>query len=341
MSCRIALIGAGAIGGITAAFLAKAGEDITLVCKHQETVDLAKGKGLHITGVKGEHHIPVKAVRNTEDLEGLFDFCLIATKAYDMPSCAEQMLPHLREDSLVVSMQNGICTDALAEVVGEDRTVGCVIGFGATMTGNGEMEMTSTGDLIIGQTVHPQSARMQALQEILGHVTPTHISEDIYAELYSKMIVNACITSLGAICGLTLGDMMKRRDARCIFLAVISEAVQVANALQLKLPPYGGKLDYHALMAGDGAIANLRRHLMIRIVGLKYRRLKSSSLQSLERGRLTEVDCFNGYIAQKGRSLGIATPVCDRLVTMIHEEERGERKIDISNLSDPVFARLL
>ena len=340
MGLRIALIGAGAIGGITAAFMAQSGEDVTMVCKHPEVAKKAAAQGLHITGVRGEHHIPVPSVTDIDDLEGTFDVCLIVTKAYDMPDCARRMLPHLTADSLVVSMQNGICTDTLAEIVGKERTVGCVIGFGATMTGPGEMEMTSTGDFIIGSLVPGMEEKLEPLRKALSAVTPAHISKDIYAELYSKMIVNACITSLGAICGLRLGEMMNRRDARRIFLGVIGEAVDVAKAMRLTLPPYGGKLDYFKLMADDSALDRHRRHLMIWIVGVKYRRLKSSSLQSLERGKPTEVDCFNGYIAQKGREYGVPTPVCDRLVTMIHEEEAGKRQISVANLSDPVFSAL-
>ena len=339
MSKRIVLIGPGAIGGITAAFLAKAGDDITVVCKHPSLTEQISGKGLHLTGICGDQWIPMKAVTTIEELEGVFDFCLIATKVYDMPPCAEAMLPHLKADSLVVSMQNGICTERLASVVGEDRTVGCSIGIGGTMTAQGEITMTGTGDLIIGQT-GKKSPRLPELAEVLSHVTRTRVADDIYAELYSKLIVNACITSLGAICGLRLGEMMKRRDARKIFLAIIGEAVQTANAMHLTIPPYAGKLNYHTLMAGTSPLDDLRRHLTIRVVGIKYRRLKSSSLQSLERGRLTEVDCFNGYISEKGHALGVATPVCDRLTAMIHEEEAGSRKICIENLADSVFAAL-
>ena len=339
MSKRIVLIGPGAIGGITAAFLAKAGEDITVVCKHPSLTEQISGKGLHLTGICGDQWIPMKAVTTIEELEGVFDFCLIATKVYDMPPCARAMLPHLKADSLVVSMQNGICTELLASIVGEERTVGCSIGIGGTMTAQGEITMTGTGDFIIGQT-GKQSPRLQELAQALSHVTHTRVADDIYAELYSKLIVNACITSLGAICGLRLGEMMKRRDARKIFLAIVGEAVKTAEAMHLTIPPYAGKLNYHKLMAGSSPLDDFRRHLTIRVVGIKYRRLKSSSLQSLERGRLTEVDCFNGYISEKGHALGVATPVCDRLTAMIHEEEAGKRKICIENLADPVFAAL-
>jgi 2-dehydropantoate 2-reductase len=113
-SLRIVVVGAGAIGGITAALLKKGGRDVTLVCKHQDVATLASGRGLHVTGVKGDFTVPVRAVAAVEELSGVFDAALIATKAYDMPEAARHLLPFLKPDSMVLSLQNGICTDALA-----------------------------------------------------------------------------------------------------------------------------------------------------------------------------------------------------------------------------------
>ena len=341
IQARICLIGAGAIGGITAAYMAKAGLDITVVTKHQNVADMANGDGLKISGVRGRERIRVPAVADVESLDGLFDLCLIATKAYDLQDAARRALPHLKPDSLVVSMQNGICLDALAEVVGEERAVGCVIGFGGTMHAPGELEMTSTGEFVIGLKNRTRPALLETLRQALETVVPAAIAEDIYAELYSKLIVNACITALGAVCGLKLGEMMRRRDARRIFLGVIDEGVRVANAMGLVIPPYGGKLDYHQLMAGTGVLDRLRRHLMIRIVGLKYSQLKSSSLQSLERGQPTEVRFFNGYIVRKGAEHGVDCPINQRLTEMVGEIEQGRRKITTDNLADEVLTSSL
>nr|WP_122012155.1 2-dehydropantoate 2-reductase [Maliibacterium massiliense] len=333
----IAVIGAGAIGGITAAFMAQAGCDVELVCKHEAIAAQACGEGLHVVGVRGEHTIAVPAVARIDALHGKKDLVLIATKAYDMPEAARQALPFLREDALVVSLQNGICTDALAEIVDGTRAVGCVIGWGATMLEAGKLDMTSTGEFIIGMPDGTADKRLEALKDAMAHVAPTLISQDIMSELYSKLIVNACITSLGAICGLYLGQMMKIARARNIFLAIIREAMDVARAMRLQVKPFGGKLDYDKLMAGTGALDNLRRHIMIRIVGMKFKRLKSSSLQSLERGRPTEIDYFNGYIAKKGAQLGVNTPINSRMVSMVREIEQGRRRIDVANLEDPAF----
>ncbi len=328
----IAVIGGGAIGGITAAYLSQAGYDVELVVKHQDKADQVINKGLHITGVRGEHDIKLKAVAEVEQLSGKKDIVMIVTKAYDMPDAARRVLPFLKEDAVVVSMQNGICVEALGEIVGAERSVGCVIGWGSTMLPDGTLHMTSEGDFVIGGQLPKNDVTW--LKEVLDHMMETRISDNIIADLYSKMIVNSCITSLGVLSGLYLGQIMKFKRAREIFISIISEAVAVANAMKLHVEPYGGKLDYYSLIKGEGAMSDFRRHTMIRIIGFKYRRLKSSSLQSLQRGKPTEVDYYNGYIAKKGAELGVKTPVNARIVKMIKEIEAGNRTIDPNNFED-------
>ena len=332
-STSVAVIGAGAIGGITAAYLCRAGYDVELVCKHAQRAAEAADTGLHISGVRGDHFIPVKAVTEIEQLSGAKDIVLIVTKAYDMPKAAQRILPYLKDSSFVVSMQNGICTETLAGIVGAARTVGCVVGWGSTMLEDGTLHMTSEGDFVIGGCL-PQTD-VSALQAVLEHVMPTRISDNIVADLYSKMIINSCITSMGVLSGLYLGQILKLRKARNIFTQIIREALAVAKAMPLEVKPYGGRLDYHSLVGGKGALADLKRHLMIRIIGFKYRRLKSSSLQSLSRGKPTEIDYFNGYIAQKGEALGVATPINRRITQMVKEIEGGSRTIDVRNYDDP------
>ena len=98
--------------------------------------------------------------------------------------------------------------------------------------------------------------------------------------LYSKLIINSCISSLGAICGLYLGKMLGIRKIRNIFIEIIREAVEVSDRMGIRIEVFGGRLDFRKFISGNGFVANLKRHLMIRFIGFKYRRLKSSSLQS-------------------------------------------------------------
>ena len=332
---KIAVIGAGAIGGITAAFLSRAGYDVQAVCKYEE-ITRKTSEGIKIKGVRGELVIPVPAVKEIEELNGKKDIIIVATKAYDMPEACKKALAFADQDTLFVSMQNGISTDAMAEVVGRMRTVGCVVGFGSTMTAPAELDMTSEGTFIIGMEGE-KSEKLGALKKVLESVVPTTISDNILSDLYSKLIVNSCITTLGVISGLKLGDMMKVKKIRNIFLGIMEEALKVANKMELYVPPYAGKLDYYKLFEKNGFISKLKRHLTIRVVGLKYKNLKSSSLQSLRRGRPTEIDYFNGYISKKGDEVGVDTPINDAVTRMVKEIEAKERKITTENFNDVVF----
>lgn len=335
---RLAVIGAGAIGGIVAAHLAKEGWDLTLVTKHQDTAALANAPGLSISGVRGEFAQPVRAVADIADLGGPQDLVLLATKATEALAAAQALLPWLHQESLVVSLQNGICEEALAKVLGRDRVVGCVVGWGATMLGPGRLEMTSTGEFVLGDLEGRPLPHLEALQKMLGVVVPTRLSANILGELYSKLVVNSCINTLGALSGLYLGQMLARPQARVLFTAVMREALAVATAMGITVEPGGGgKLDFYRFLKGDGLFDRWRRDLTIRAIGHKYRRLKSSSLQSLERGRPTEIDFLNGYICQKGRDLGVPTPVNLALVVMVKEIEAGQRPIDPANLDDPAL----
>lgn len=329
---KIAVIGAGAIGGITAAYLSKAGYDVEIVCKYPEKAKHVSAEGLHIIGVRGEHFVKMNAVAEIEQLSGKKDIVLIVTKAYDMPDAARRVLPFLKDDSIIVSMQNGICVEALAQIVGEERAAGCVIGWGSTMLPDGTLNMTSEGDFVIGGFEPDKDVSL--LKEVLDTFLPTRISANIISDLYSKMVINSCITSTGVLSGLYLGQILKRKAARNIFISIIREAIAAADAMHLDVEPYGGKIDYYSLIRGDGLLARFKRHLIIRVIGFKYRRLKSSSLQALERGKPTEVDYFNGYIAEKGDEYGVPTPVNKRIVEMIKEIEAGKRKVEVSNLYD-------
>jgi len=336
---KIVVIGAGAIGGITAACISRAGYDVEIVCKHEHLARTIESRGLHITGVKGDFYAKMKAVPTVDDLEGIKDLVLIATKATDLVAVATDLLPYLGESSLVVSLQNGLCEDTLAEIVDKKRTVGCVVGWGATMHGLGELEMTSTGEFVIGTINGTSSHRLNTVKTILDTVVPVEISDNIKGNLYSKLMINACITSLGAICGLYLGEMLANRKIRSIFLEIQREALVVAQAMDLKVEVYANKIDWYSFLTGESFLSSLKRHLLIRIIGFKFRRLKSSSLQSLERGKPTEIDWLNGYISKNGQLHNVPTPVNDSIVRLIKEIEQGKRSITIKNFDEPFFHR--
>ncbi|HPJ40625.1 MAG TPA: 2-dehydropantoate 2-reductase [Spirochaetota bacterium] len=334
---KITVVGAGAIGGVTAGFLAREGYNVEIVCKYDDLAEKIREQGIHVFGVRGDFTVTMPAFAQVSQLSGTRDIVLLATKATDMMDAAKDLLPFMKDTTAVVSMQNGICEEAIAEVVGRDRVVGCVVGWGGTMHGPGEVEMTSTGEFVIGNIDNRDDPGLVTIQKILSSIVPVHTTENMLGNLYSKLIINSCITSLGAVCGLFLGEMLSQKKIRNIFIQIMVEAMDVADAMGLNVETYGGKLNYYTFIEGTGLLKRLKRHLIIRIIGFKYRRLKSSMLQSLERGKKTEIDYMNGYICEQGRKSRIPTPVNDIVVRMIKEIEAGNRAISRENFNDPFF----
>ncbi|WP_022667121.1 ketopantoate reductase family protein [Desulfospira joergensenii] len=332
---KVAVVGAGAIGGICAGLIAKAGYDVQVVVRRPEHADEIMSKGIRISGIRGSHRVKIQAVSRIEDMKADRDVVLLGVKATAMTDVVEKM--DLKPSAVLVSLQNGFCEQALARIIGPDRVMGCVTGWGATMHGACDLEMTSLGDFILGSMDNKEDPRLEQVQEILNHVLETKISPNIQGSLYSKLIINSCITSTGALCGLALGPMLAKKRVRQVFLEIMKEAMAVARGLDIKVEVFAGRLNYYTFLKAGGAFAEWKRHLFLRILGFKYRRLKSSSLQSLERGEKTEIEFLTGFITSNARNLGIPVPVNDQVLTMVREIEAGRRKISSANIDQIQF----
>jgi len=331
------VIGAGAVGGITAALMKKAGYNVELAVRNRNLASLIEEKGIETDGVCGKHIVKMPAYYSLSDVKQKKDIVLLATKAYDMINAIRSAEAFLKKNGYIVSMQNGICADGIESVAGKNRVIGCITGWGATMESPGKLIMTSNGDFIIGYPGKEPDDLLGAVAEALSNVVPVRTTGNITGHQYSKLIINSCITSLGAICGLHLGKMLSSRKIRNIFIEIIREAVKVAEKMHIKTEIFAGKLDFVRFVRSDNLLAGLRRHLTIMAIGYKYRKLKSSSLQSLERGQPTEIDYLNGYIVRHGKEYGVNVPVNSAIVKIIHEIETGKRKISPDNFDDPLF----
>ncbi len=336
---KFLVVGAGAVGGITAAFLKKNGFDVEIVCKHEDYASLISTHGIEISGACGAFTVKIPAFASITQVKEEKDIVLLATKATDMIEAAKSADMVLKKNGFLISLQNGICEDDLAAILGKNRIIGCVTGWGATMESMGKLIMTSKGDFILGYPDRIPDDCLLNIAEILSSVVPVRTTENIIGHLYSKLIINSCITPLGAICGLYLGKMLLIRKVRNIFIEIIREAVEVAVSLNIKIEVFGGKLDFEKFLRGNDTFSDFRRHLLLIVIGYKYRKLKSSTLQSLERGKPTEIDFLNGYIVKNGSIYGVSVPVNTVIVNMIHQIELKKRDITISNFDDPFFDR--
>ena len=336
---RLLLMGCGSVGGVIAGGLLRAGHDVTVVTHNEEICHAVNADGLCTIRPEGRWTVPATAHAHLDDeVEGPFDAVYLAMKATEVEQAARDVADRLAPEGYVVTFQNGVVEDRVGAILGRERVVGALVGWGATMHAPGVCEMTSRGELVVGELDGRVTPRVEQLKATLDAVAPTTVSTNIYGVLWSKLAINCVVTTFGAVTGQLLGEMLKRRAVRRLAFVTTSEVVDVAEAHGIELEPVGGTLDIHRLYlpparrSGGFGIDLLSRHAITYAVGLKFRRLKSSMLQSLERGRRAEIDFMNGYVVERGREKGVPTPVNTALTELVQEVEAGTRPMSPDNL---------
>ena len=332
---KMVLIGAGSIGGTLAVLLQENGYELNVVAHGEEKAKALREEGLTLTGVYGDHCEKLNAYPSIDSLDGMYDICMIATKYQQMPALAKAMLPHLKGDSLVVSLQNGLCLDLLADVVGEDRTAGVMIGFGATLEDPTHINVTASAELVVGMKNGTTPEPLKALQEMLNKCLPTKLTTDIEGNLYTKLIFNSLINSLASVTNGPVGHMLKTRHARDAALGIIREAVAVADVMDIDVPRFNILPKFQFLAKQTNPFSQWFWGQFLRLgLAAGSGKVRPSTLQSLEKGMPTEIDIMNGYIATKGKEYGIPTPVNDSLTAIIKEIEAGTRPLSKKNVKD-------
>lgn len=335
---RILVQGVGGIGGIVCARLLRAGHDVTMVTGNPDIARAVNDGGLSVT-TTGERftHRGGEAYARLEDLPGgsQFDVSLLIMKAHPVVDASRRTVPLLEpQEGYIVTCQNGIVEDAVMEVAGSERVLSGIVGWGGTMHEPGVYEKTGPGEIHLGEMDGRITERVRTLGRILEDVTPVVITDNITGALWSKLAINSIVTTMGALTGQTLGEMLGQRRIRDVALVMYREVVDTAHALGVKLERIAADPQILYLPVDAGWATRLIKDLIARYVGSRYSGLRSSMLQSLERGRPSEVDYLNGHVVKKARERGIDVPVNERIVELIHEIEKGRRRIRPDNFHD-------
>jgi 2-dehydropantoate 2-reductase len=337
MTQRILIEGVGGVGGVVAGGLLRVGLAPVLVTGNPDITRTIEDRGLLVRTPRGEERFHAQVHTRLEDVPGEapFDAAYLIMKAAAVVESARDTVPLLEPDAgFVVTFQNGIVEDDVAAAIGAHRVVSAIVGWGATMHAPGDVERTSEGALHIGEIDGPIGPRVQRLAGTLEAVSPVVASGNIRGALWSKLAINCMITSGGAVTGETLGEMLHDESVRRTFLGIYREVVDTAEACGIQLERIAANPKLLYLPVDAGALHRGLKDVFVRFIGRRYGALKSSSLQSLERGRKTEVDFLNGYVVARADEAGVPVPLNRALVAMIKEIEAGERPLTPDNVGD-------
>ena len=328
---RTLIWGAGAIGGTLGAYLARAGADVTLVDSVAEHVDAVRRDGLRISGPIDEFTVRVPAF-TPQTLEGTWDAIVLATKAHHTEAAVHALVPHLGATGYVVSAQNGLNELAIAAVVGAARTVGAFVNFGADYLEPGVIHYGGRGAVVVGEIDGQVTPRVRAIREAWRQFDPRAIvTPNIWGYLWGKEAYGAMLFAT-ALTSASIADALAMREYQPLYVALAREILAVAAARGVLTEAFDG-FDPSAYLATAPAGAAARS--LEALVAHNRRSAKSHSgiwRDLAVRKRPTEVDAQLGIVVTLGTEAGVPTPLTARLVALIHEIERGERRQSFESL---------
>ncbi len=325
---KILIIGAGAIGGSLACYLSQTKNEITVLEKNAETREIIARDGMTLRD--GEKVITAK-VRVVGDLgDEIFDCCFSATRAYHMKDAISSVMKNISEDGLIISMNNGVCIEPMLEVVDRERAVWCSINYRAGIESAGKYYIKIRGDVVMGK-LNGVTHDLIRLKDELECALEFTLTSNVLGALYSKMLINSCITSTAIVSGCSLGEILAGADGKKVFYGIIREGVAVAKVAGIKIPNYGGKLNYYTF-ARRGVLGAVYRAVVFPYLRKKYGKRTSATLSAMQTGVKSEIDYFNGYVERLGKEWGVKTPVNQAVVLHVKEVEKNLETISVERL---------
>lgn len=329
---RTAIYGAGSLGTILGAYITKNGGSVELINRNKAHVEALQKSGATVTGTVS--FTQSVTAYTPEDMSGKYDVVFLMTKQQQNAEMVNCIKEFLADDGVIVTLQNGIPELLIAEIVGEERVLGCTVAWGATMKEPGVCELTSAPDSLtfslgsLSKNPNPHLEDVKALLEKMGEV---EIDSNFIGSRWSKLLINSAFSGMSAVLGCTFGEAAGNKASRRVVQALIKESIDVCAAGNIRIEPVQGK-DIVKLLDYTNRLKKAFSFFIIPIAIRKHALLKASMLQDIEKGKKTEVDAINGVVSSFGRKVGVPTPMNDKVVEIIHRIEDGELNPSFDNL---------
>ena len=330
---KILMQGAGSVGGLVGGRLLSRGHDVTFVTGNPNITKVLNEQGIVLRDDAGEVSTSATAYTSVSDMPAAetFDVICLAMMAQHAVASMQDSLPRLSPTGSVVIFQNGIVVDAVGEICGMERLVPSTLAFGMTMEAHGEYRLSTDGSILLGELDGSESTRVKQLAGMLGDVVKTKVSENILGVLWGKLLWNSSVSAICAMTGRRLGDVCGDPETQGLIIRAYREAVETAEGLGVRLEKV--VVDFTQMYVPEDGEESIARGLL-NDLREKYSAVIPSTSQSLQKGKMTEIDYLNGYVASKAQEIGKPATMHEMLTAIIKEIEQGHRKIDQRNLQD-------
>lgn len=338
---KIAIYGAGAMGTVLGALLTKGGlQNVELITRNQAHVEGIKKDGATIVceGDNREINVKVNALYPREMGEN-YDVIFLMTKQRQNAEIVSMLKEKLSADGVICTTQNGLPELSVAEIIGCERTYGAATSYGATFIGGGRVALTSKIEAMsmeVGGYENDGKA-LPLLEEILSYVSKAtenvgfvKTTDNLLGARWSKLAINAAFSGLSVVTGITFGEVAKKRKTRKLALGVLRECMDVAKASGVTLAKMQGH-DMEKLLGGKTPFKRFVAYTVLPIAMKKHKKLVSGMLKDVQGGRKCEIDYIDGLVVKEGKRVGVKTPLCEKIVEIVHGIENGLYEIDYKN----------
>lgn len=304
---KIAILGAGALGCAIGAALTEGGHETWLLNRSAAHVDAMRHDGLQVDDERGSRRVMVRATTRAAEA-GAVDLIIVLVKSFHTATAMRGALDLVGPGTSVLSLQNGLGhEDVLADILGRGRVLAGKTYVGGVLRGPGHIQSGLAGkSTFIGELDGRVTERTLAIAEAFNAAgLATTVSDNIFGTMWDKLLVNVATGALAGITGLTYGQLYEEPPLKAVALAAVGEAIAVARAAGVSLSMDAPERAW--TLAAEGLSPAF----------------KTSMLQSIEKGSVTEIDYINGSVVRWGERYGVPTPVNATLVACVKGIERA------------------
>lgn len=332
MGTRIAVVGAGAVGSSIAADLTHARYDVAVIDQWPEHVD-AMRRAVTIEMPEETLRIPLDAyhVHQVSSLHRVFDIIFLAAKSNDTRWLTELVRPTLASDGVLVGLQNGMNNDAIASIVGRERTIGSVVELSAEVFVPGVVQRDTDREgtwFAIGELDGLITSRLEEIRAVMQNFARVDISSNIEGSKWTKLIVNSMTMGPFGLFGLRNWEAMRLPGMAEISVRIGRETMAVGAALGHPLNPVFGLSAGEFSGATDEVLVNAMKTLMAHI----GKNSSTAPVHDHKKGRTSEMQFLTGVIVAKGREVGVPTPCNEIIRQMDAEINEGRLRMEVENL---------
>ena len=340
MGDKIAIMGVGAVGSYVGAFLAREGQDVTLIDMWPEHVETMRRQGLRVSGSQGPFTVPVQAIHLTEaqSIQEPFDLAFICVKSYDTEWATHFIKRYVQPQGFFVSLQNCWNDTVISDIVGPERAVGCIASHievalwePGHVTRGGAVGRDSGHHVFrIGEHSGRVTPRVEKIAEMLNWIDGAYATDNLWGERWSKLCMNSMGNAISAMSGLGSQEMAQDPRCRLIRIHLAKEGTQVGLAMGLNVVDMDGK---SARLWADADRGDVFEELdgYLSNKGGRVNWLASMA-QDVKKGRRSEIDYMNGTVVQKSREVDVPTPFNDAIIDAMHGIDDGSLTPGSSNV---------